>query len=264
MNAESIEMKTLGVVLSGGGIRGVAHVGVLQVLREAGLPIAHLAGTSAGALVGVMAAAGCSVNDMLDFWLESNPFTRRNMAGFRTPGLFSTTRYCELLRGFVQRDRFDELQTPLSVAVTAMLAGRVEYVSQGPLWPIVVASAAFPMVFSPVRHEGEVFMDGGIIDNLPVAAIRDRCDVVLGVNVSPHRHVSSDTLRNQVGILDRVFDLTLRSRADASERECDVVVVPEGLGSTSTFDTRQGLAIYEAGVEAGRAVLPQLREALEA
>lgn len=256
-------MKTLGVVLSGGGTRGVAHVGVLQVLQEAGIRVDRYAGTSAGALVGVLAAAGSSINEMLDFWLDSNPFAFRNMAPFRKPGLFESRRYVGLLRRFVRQERFEELETPLTVAVTAMLRGEVEYVSRGPLWPIVVASAAFPMVFSPVEVGDERYMDGGIIDNLPVAPIHKRCDVILGINVSPRRQPEPSALARQFGVLERVVDLTFRAQAGAAERDVDVLVVPEGIGSVSTFDRNGGLEVYESGVDAGRKMLPTLRAALQ-
>ena len=129
----------LGMVLSGGGARGVAHIGVLKALRDDGIHVTHFAGTSAGALVGVMAAAGCSDDEMLAFWTDSQPFRIRHLA-MRATGFFEATSYVDVLKDYVKYERFEELPCRLSVAVTAMVEGKIRYFSEGPLWPIVLAA----------------------------------------------------------------------------------------------------------------------------
>ena len=253
---------TVGLVMSGGGIRGLAHVGVLQVLREHNIHISHYAGSSAGALVGVLAASDCSIEQMLEFWTESNPFHIRHLA-LGQSGLFNPLTYIKRLKEFVPYDSFEELPATLTVAVTAMLEGRAHYASKGELWPLVLASATYPFVFSPIQYEGEIYMDGGITDNFPSQTIRERCDVLLGINVSPSRQLAMEDMGGVRDIVERIMDLQFGVKMDQKDELCDLMVVPQYLEAYGAFDTEGALKIYEQGLDAGREALPAIQRLLE-
>ncbi len=250
----------VGLVLSGGGVRGVAHVGVIKALREADVEVDVIAGTSAGALVGVMAAADCAIEDMLTFWMDTEAFGFQRFAASIT-GVFDTTSFVGDIKKFVPYERFEDLPRKLSVAVTCMIKGEVEYISKGPLWPLVLASATFPLVFTPIEIDGELYMDGGILDNLPVRAIRDQCDFIVGVNVSPQRTVEASDISNPREIVERIMDLRFAaSRQD--ESMIDYLLVPSLLETYSTFATDSMIEIFELGYDAAKGALPEIKQRL--
>ncbi len=255
--AETDRASTVGLVLSGGGVRGAAHVGVIKALREAGIEFDAVAGTSAGALVGLMAAADCKIEDMLSFWMDTEAFGFLRFAG-STAGLFDAHSYVPDLQKFVPYDRFEDLPRSLAVAVTAMIEGEVQYISEGPLWPIVLASATFPIVFAPVELHDEVYMDGGILDNLPVRAIRDQCDFVIGINVSPRRKVEAADLKNPRDLVERIMDLRFAASRDA-ESTIDHLLVPPFLENYSAFNTDSIIEIFELGYDAMKRAIPELK-----
>ena len=247
-----------GLALSGGGIRGVAHLGVIRALREHDIDISHYSGASAGALVGVMAAADCSMEDMLDFWTATNPLSIRHFA-FGEPALFHTLDNMDTLKKYVQVETFEELPHRLTVCATAMLSGYLRYFDTGPLWPIVLASASYPIVFSPVEWEDEIYMDAGIINNFPVEPLVGDCDVIIGVDVDPHRSITKDDMKTYSGIMMRVMDLRFQSDAAVKAGYCDVLIQPPNIHLYGAFQTGAVPDIFRIGYEAGLNALPEIK-----
>ncbi len=253
----------IGLALSGGGVRGLAHVGVINALRENDIAISDFSGVSAGALVGVMAAAECSVEDMLDFWTETNPLSVWNLA-LGGPAIFNTLNYVEPLKRFVKAENFEELPHGLTVCASEMLSGRLDYFDSGPLWPIVLASATFPIVFSPVEIGDKIYMDGGIIDNFPVEPLAQKCDVVIGINVDPPRSIAKEDFRSMQDVIERVMDMRYHMDGDKKASLCDVVIRPARMDLFSSFQTSAMLDIFQLGYEAGIQAIPRIREKIEA
>lgn len=242
----------------------MAHIGVIQALCEQGVEVHRFAGTSAGALVGVMAAAGCSVEDMLSFWMDHNPFRLKHLA-FSLTGLIDTAGYADILRHYVSADRFEDLPRPITVALTSMLAGEARYVSEGPLWPLIMGTAAYPMVFEPVAHEGELYLDGGIVDNLPASAIRPHCDVLIGVNVSPKRAMVAEELDDPLAVMQRLLEIKIGVSTERAAAVCDLMIVPQYIKGYGAFDTSAWnmLEVYRAGLEAGRAAMGRVKALIQ-
>jgi len=158
-----------GIALSGGGARGLAHVGVLETLSRAGYDFDVIAGTSMGAIVGALFASGHSPEEMLKI-IASHPWRRLFRFRFwRRP--LPAARLVELLRPYLPAT-FAELERPLAVVAVDLVRGRPAYLSQGPLPEAVAASAAHPLLFLPLRMGERVLADGGVVDNLPVDAAR--------------------------------------------------------------------------------------------
>lgn len=254
--------KIIGLVLSGGGVRGVAHVGVLKAFWEKGIRPTYFAGTSSGALVGLMAAAECSIEDMRKFWTESKPFQLKNIS-FSKPGVFDTTQYIALIKKYVPYDNFEELPGKLFIMVTAMVEGVPKIFHKGPIFPMVVASAAYPLVFSPIECSDEIYMDGGILDNFPVRTIREFCDILVGIDVSPLKRVSAEDLKTTRELTERVMDL--RSHRDYRRKNslCNVLISPEALREYGVFDLKAMDEIFEIGYESGLAAAPRILALLQ-
>ena len=184
----------VGIVLSGGGSRGIAHIGVLQALVENGIVPEAVSGTSAGAIVGALYAGGHSFEKMLDFFLKKSPF-RMSKVAFPGRGVLNTEKIVPDFLEYFPADSFEALGKRLFVTATDLVAARREIFASGPLIRAVLASCSVPMVFTPTRVGERLFADGGIIDNFPVEPLLGLCDVVLGVHVSPLTSLDESQLK---------------------------------------------------------------------
>src|SRR5438445_358586 len=178
---EPKERPRVGLALAGGFARGIAHIGVLRVLREAGIPIDCVAGTSVGALIAVGYCAGAS----LDVMTEVGENTSFADFGRWTPswlGLATNRRMEKYIARFTSVKTFEELQTPLAIATTDITAGVSVYYSHGPIAPPLRASCAYPGLFVPIQFEGRTLVDGFLTAQVHVAgALLLGADVVIAV-----------------------------------------------------------------------------------
>lgn len=218
---------TIGLTLSGGGMRGIAHIAILKALEAYGLRPAVISGSSAGAVVGAFYAAGVQPDDMIDLVIKRNFFSRSYFR-LRTNGIFSNRFLYELLKEFIPEDDFAGLQIPLIVAVTELTYGRTEYISEGKLSDFIVASASIPYIFPPVKIEDKIYLDGGIMNNLPIEPIRNKCDFLVGAHVNsieyqPFKRIS--LLKE----LDRVIHLAIGQSVYQKAKLCNIFFDPPGM-----------------------------------
>lgn len=193
-----------GLALSGGGARGLAHIGVLEVLEAQGFEAEVVAGTSMGAVVGALYASGKKPSEILEI-ARSTPWLRLLDLAPR-PGLISQRGLREFLAKHLPA-RFEELSKRLVVTAVDLEAGRLAYFSEGDLSGAVLASAAYPGLVAPVLFEGRTYVDGGVLDNLPVDAARFmRAKYVLAVDVTPEMRLSG-VPRSAIGQVRRAIDI---------------------------------------------------------
>ncbi len=252
----------LGIALSGGGLRGIAHIGVLEALREAGVQADCFAGTSAGALVGAMAAAGHSTETMLEFFEERNPFRLSKLALGR-PGLFDTEKIVPDFVPLFPDDRFEALDKPLFVAATDLIRARPEIFASGPLVRPLVASSSVPLIFTPTTVAGRPYADGGLTNNFPVEPLEVLCDVVVGVYASPLRDIEPEALDSTLAVSHRAFDLGMFLSSRSKFHRCEVLVCPRELAEVPTFGKADVQRVFEIGLEAGRKQSGEVLQALE-
>ena len=183
--------KKLGLVLGGGGARGLAHIGVLQVLEENHIPIHLIAGTSMGAIVGALYASGISPKAMCEEAHLGSKFMRIiqliDFELIRGGYLFKGKRIRKLLAGYLGKERqFSELRVPFSAVAVDLLTGREVVLMEGNVVDAVRASMAVPGVFAPVEMGGKLLADGGVLNNVPVdVACQMGAEVVIAVDVLP-------------------------------------------------------------------------------
>ncbi len=185
---------SIGVALSGGGVRGLAHLGVLKVMEEAGVPIDYLAGTSMGGIVAAVYAAGVPLDYVIPFCerLGIMDFASR---GEGWKGLFGHNKLRRLLADLLGSDSltFQDLRIPTTVVAVDIETGRLVLLNEGPLIPALLATSAFPLIFTPVRYQGRWLVDGGALNNFPVDVVRQMgADRVLGVVTPPSVTLSLD------------------------------------------------------------------------
>lgn len=243
-----MEMKKcrLGITLSGGGARGIAHIGVLESLHRHHLYPEIVSGSSMGALVGVLYAAGLKPGEILGL-VRSSRFFRLIKWHLPQSGLIDLKVVERILREKITSDDFGSLKMPFYCAVSNLNSGKVEFKSEGELIKWVVASASIPIIFEPQLINGFTYVDGGLLNNLPVTPIREQCDFLIGVYVDRNDEITE--IKGFKNIAERVFRLGIQQNSVAGMKLCDLLIEPEGCRDYSTFDFRKAVEIFEAGID---------------
>lgn len=239
----------IGLVLSGGGARGVAHIGALKAFEERGIHITHISGTSAGAIVGAMYAAGNSWKEIFNFFKELSVFNYRRYA-INKPGFIDTLKFYKDFEGFFKKDDFDILEKKLFVTATNLLDGKINIFSSGELIKPVLASASFPGVFTPISIRNGAYVDGGIVNNFPVEPLIPICNKIIGIFVNPLETVPIENLRHSYQILNRSLQISLGNQSLHKFEHCDFVISPAGLTKFGIFDLKTHDSIFEIGYKA--------------
>jgi NTE family protein len=254
----SAERPRVGLALSGGFARGIAHIGALRALCNAGIPIDVVAGTSVGALIGACYCAGVSFDDMQRIG------TTTSFADFGrwTPswlGLATNQRMEKYLARFTPITTFEELTTPLAIAATDINAGISVYYTRGPLGPPLRGSCAYPGLFVPIQFEDRTLVDGFLTSPVPVeGALLLGADIVIAIFLEAgnleHPRTAADVISRSFTIIQRHADLAWRQQAD-------VIVEPDVKPFVWDDFTRTNdlIAVGEAAVQAA---LPRIREVL--
>jgi len=250
---------TYGLVLSGGGVRGLAHVGVIKALEEEGIYPSFISGASAGAIVGAFYAAGYSVEDILDFFHKTSIFSIDKYA-YGKPGFFDTDKFYQIFKAYFPKDNFKYLKKTLYVSATDILTGRTKFFHEGPLIHAVLASAAFPVVLSPMMIDEVLYADGGITNNFPVEPLLAHCDKIIGVYVNPLDRIEAEELTSSRHVMARAFKIAMANMSIQKFVQCDLVIAPEKLKDFGTFSMSHLDDAYQVGYEAAMEQLDDIRE----
>ena len=243
------EFKT-GVILSGGGVRGFAHAGILKALNEADIYPDVISGVSAGAIVGALYADGYSPDEIFEIFKEDNSFFKYAKIKIPGKGLFNTVGLRKNLAKHLKSDNLEDLKIPLIIAATDMSKGEVVYFDEGKILDRVMASAAIPILFEPVEIDGDLYVDGGVLDNFPVTPLVKKCQRLIGVSLNPiHPEKDFDHLFK---IAERTFRLSVSSNISPKISLCDQLFEPEELGKYRLLDASKGEKIFELGYENAR------------
>jgi NTE family protein len=255
---EPKERPRVGLALAGGFARGIAHIGVLRVLREAQIPIDCVAGTSVGALIGAGYCAGASLEEMEKVGATTS-FTD---FGRWTPswlGLATNQRMERYFTRFAPARTFEDLKTPLAVATTDINAGVSVYYSHGPLVPVIRASCAYPGLFVPIQHDGRTLVDGFLTAPVPVeGALLLGADIVIAVYLEAG---NLEEPRTFTDILSRAFNILQRHSDVAWRTQADIIIEPD-VKPFVWDDFTKTPDMIAAGEVAALAALPQIRAAL--
>ena len=236
----------LGLVLSGGGARGVAHIGVLKALDEMGIQFSIASGTSAGSIVASLYSYGYKPDEIFEILKNLSIFKSVSPA-WTWAGLLKMDGLEMLLRKHIPENNFNALKIPLTVAATEIRKGRIHYFSEGELIPAIVSSCSIPAVFNPVSFNGGLYVDGGLLDNLPVLPIRDKCDFIVGSHCN---HISSEfDAKNLKLVIERSLLMAISSNTLVSRQMCNVVIEPTRMDRFSSFDIGKAQEIFDFGYQ---------------
>lgn len=249
------------LVLGGGGARGMAHVGVLAEFEKAGIPIDVIVGCSAGSIIGALYADcpnACYVKHLLKplrTWdiLDINVWYGRY-------GLVRGGALRRFLRNSLSCRCFEQLQIPLYVVATDLIAGELVSFNSGSIIPAIHASSAVPFVFSPVYMHKRWLVDGGVSDPVPTRVARSTgARIVIAVDLSSLLPRTCPT--NLFGVARRSAEIKFLLQSESCIEGADVIIRP-ALGDMGLFDDRNPQNVYDAGCTAAREAIPQIIDLL--
>lgn len=241
----------IGLVLSGGGMRGAAHIGVIRALEEHQIHPTHIAGSSAGAIVGSLYAYGYGWEDILTFFKEIQIFNIRKYA-INKPGFIDAEKFYDEFKTYLEEDDFSFLKKELFITATNILKGKLRVFEKGELIKPVLASAAFPGLFAPVKIKSSYYIDGGALNNFPLESIRKKCDHIIGVYVDGFDVLVMKDLKHSHQVVERVFRVKSVLENQPKFAECDLMIIPSELNGFGTFDKKNLDAIVEIGYNAAK------------
>ncbi len=251
----------IGMAFSGGGARGVAHIGLLKAFEEHGVKLDVVSGSSAGAIVSVLYAAGFTSAQMFDF-VKQNTLLKFFSLRLPTGGLVKTTFLEEQLLKMIPHNDLSQLQIPVKIAMTNLSKGEVEIVSTGSLIDAVIPSCSIPIVFPPFIRNDQAYADGGLMMNMPAKILRADCDYLLGSNLIPYAEIANSELTTIKGIGTRAFELVIHQNSEADVAACDLVIQHYGLRNYTLFDIAKADEIFQIGYQCAMDKMDSIKEKL--
>jgi len=256
----------VGAAFSGGGARGYAHVGVIEVLERHAFPVDYVAGTSMGALVGVAYADGMPASRMKELLFQAHVSEGVNLSALRLvnlllkDSLLSTRPILAFLKKTIGEKHFHQLLRPFGCVATDLKTGEKIVFTDGPVAPAVRASLNIPGVFEPVEYRHRYLVDGGVVDFLPVDLARQLGGQWVLASVVEGDYTRA-TFPNVFFTMAQVVDITGSILAKRSKRDANFLVQPE-VGDIKVFEMERRGEAYEEGVLAAEGRIRQAEEEL--
>ncbi|RUM58560.1 MAG: Patatin [Persephonella sp.] len=229
-------MLNVGLALSGGAVRGASHIGVLKALEEFDIKPNVISGVSAGSIIAVFYSAGYSPDEMEKILLNTD-IKKYLKPKFPKVGFFSLEKLDIFLERYIGKIDLKDLNKTTYITVVNYPNGVVEYIKEGDLITYVKASCSLPVVFEPTYINGIPYIDGGIMDNLPVEPlIKEKSDYIIGSEVNPLGRFSDKP--NILKVSVRSLFLAIRSNTEKSKKVCDLFIQPPELTKIGLFSIK--------------------------
>ncbi|OXA82617.1 patatin [Flavobacterium frigidimaris] len=286
---DSVKRPKIGLVLSGGGAKGFAHIGVLKVLEEAGIKIDYIGGTSMGAVIGGLYASGYNAAQIDSIFKQTNfdelindyiPRSSKNFYGkkndelyaivlpfsnFRvgipealSKGMYNYNLLSSLTRNVRHVRDFNKLPTPFLCIATNIETGEEVLLNKGNLVQAMMASSAFPSLFTPVEIDGNLLVDGGVVNNYPINEVRNLgADIIIGVDVQDDL-MKRKNLKNATRILVQITNLQSIDKMKSKIKDTDIYVKPD-IRDFGVISFDRGEEIIRKGEEATFAVYEKIK-----
>lgn len=245
-NQEQKKQYKTGLVLSGGAYRGLGQIGAIKALLERGIKPDVICGTSSGALNAALYANGYSPEEMLEIW-HKEPMAKT--LNFHLPkfGMMKHNKIGELIKPYMRYERIEDLPLPILLTSSCLNDGRQQVFDKGNLITILEAASCVPVVYEPVEINGEQFVDGGLVSNLPAEPLRGKCELLIGISVNPIPYK-----KDIDGFTDTIYRTIwagLEGTVQKTKEYCDWYIAPPKLGEHG-FTERSALDLFfSAGYE---------------
>ena len=255
---ETPPLKT-GIVFSGGGVRGLAYIGVMRALEEAGIDFDMTAGTSIGSFIAAMYAAGIPIDEMEKKALSIKQKDFHNAKFFILPS--KTAKFEKIVDEMLSGVTFENLKKPLCVVAVDVKTGKEEHITSGNLVKAIAGSCAVPGVFEPVDFGDKRLVDGGLLNNIPADALREMgADIVISLDINPNRGYGTDSTKI-VDLLKASLRILMTSNAVNGYIHSDYIIKID-LNDFSQLKISDTKELIRRGYEATKKVLPDIFEAL--
>lgn len=250
----------VGLALGSGGARGFAHLGVIKVLVEEGIPIDLIAGSSMGAMVACFYGAGI---EMEQLYKLSTSFKRKYYLDFTVPkmGFIAGKRVKELIRIFTKGKNIEELNIPVGVVATDLMTGEKIVFKEGPIADAVRASIAIPGIFVPEKWNGRILVDGGVIDRIPVSVVKEMgADIVIAIDVSQVKR--NEEISSIYDVIMQSIDIMQKELVSNREFASDIMIRPKvDMYSSRAFTNIK--EIIEIGENEARKEIDNIKRVIE-
>jgi NTE family protein len=262
---------TVGVALSSGGSRGLAHLGALKVLMEADIPIDMMAGTSAGALFGALYALGWPTEKLATFSEELKRAKSLRNWDFNIPPSTALVKgkiaRDKIIGGWVENKKFEDLQTPLFMVAADVYTGEEVVFDSGPLADAIRASLSIPVLAEPWHYQGRYMIDGGIVNPLPASVLRERgADVIIASSVvQPLARTyrgSTDRMPNMMQTVSNMFS-AMEAEVISKQFPLIDILIQHDVSANHALDFDMADTLIRIGEESARQMLPAIKKALE-
>lgn len=236
--------KHIGIALGGGAVLGAFHIGVLKRIEELKIDVKFISGTSIGALIGAIYASGVSIQ-RIEKELMHISWADLTSLNIGTMGLLSNSKVKKLLMKFIPHDSFEELQKPFIAVATDISTGEEVRLNTGSLSDAVMASMSIPGMFHPVEIDGRLLVDGGVVDNIPVEALKDLgANYIVGVDLFTGQ--KSERPKNTAEVLQNTFRFLLAEISKHRHHGADILIQPD-LHEYSSVSTKQLKELIDLG-----------------
>ncbi len=246
----------LGLALSGGATRGLAHIGVLKALEDNGIKPDYLSGTSIGAFAAALYAFGITIEEIRDMGRGMSPVSVSKLKLSRY-ALFSNEELGRLIQFKIGRARIEEALIPLAIMTADIGTGEKVVLRMGEVAPAVMASNAVPGIYRPISIDGRMLVDGGIVEDVPISPLRPMgAEIVVAVNLSAEREYRTPS--DIIDILLNAFDIAIDEDTKVQVRAADVLIEPK-LSHFRRMDVSQIDDLIAEGYRAAAASVEKIR-----
>ncbi|MCM2303045.1 MAG: patatin-like phospholipase family protein [Flavobacteriaceae bacterium] len=237
-------MSNIGVAFSGGGVKGIAHLGILKYLTEIGIKPSVISGTSAGSLVVAFYSEGYEPREIFKIGKEENFFSQSNLL-IRNGGLFNPDVFSNIIKKYIPHDTIENLEIPIYITATDLTNAKLVVFTEGSLALAIKSSCSVPLIFQPVLHNGNMLIDGGLLNNLPVDIIQNKCDKIIGIDVNSV--IKMDGKVSYRGIIERTIHIAVNKNSENKKGMCHLYMEPLYQKNYKMFDFKKMDEIYELG-----------------
>lgn len=241
-----------GLVLSGGGARGFAHLGVLQYLNDKKIKTSIISGVSAGALAGAFFADGYSPLEILEIFSNHKLYHLMRLTFPRT-GFLKVHGLMQILSKNLKARNLEDLKIPMVITVTNFSTGKIEYIRKGNLVNALLATSAIPVLFESQVDNNQYYLDGGVMNNFPIEPIINDCSRCIGVHVNPLGNIQK--IGSPVQVAERVFHLAIASVIEHKKHLCNYFIEPEKLENYGMLDIKKGHELFDIGYAKAKEIL---------
>ncbi len=256
--------KTLGLALGSGGVRGIAHVGFLKVLEEAGITPNYITGSSMGAVVGASYSAGLNADQIYEI-AKNIKLTDLIEPTLKNGGFFSTSKIENLIKKHLGNITFDKLKIPYKCVAVDLISRKSIVFDSGDVAKAVMASSAIPAVFLPVEIDNKKLVDGGTLERVPTKQVKEMgADIVVAIDVlarDARQTKAKNIVDNLLQVIDIMDEAITALKCEQNKKIVDLWLEPE-IGNVSPYSIKDVSIAYEAGYKVGKENIDKIKKLL--